>query len=411
MPGRALVDGEDHGPRRGSAVARSGSAAAWRRRGTRPGGELLALLGARGPGRTPGTSKMRSPRWSRRAVISGSMSNPRALERERAEEVGADRLVAGHEVGDVGVEEDVRGQGHAAVAHHVEERVAGVAVEGAHPEDRVGVPARAAAAAASPGRRRRTRGRRRGSRRSRPARAPSAVRTAAPLPWLASWWWTWTFAGQSRSSMILRVPSVEPSSTTISSWSTAARRRGLADRPFDGRALVVDGHEDGEDRHRSGVYSGPRLNAGRDRRARCPPAGGRGARSRAAVRPVARCSRSSSISATRKPRARRRWSWRSPSRSPPRRGRPREHLRPQGPLPRQRRAHLARRSAGGSPSARRRERRPRRRPPAARRRRSPGRTRAPPHRADQRGKPAGARSQVGVAQEEHGRIRVRARRP
>src|SRR3954468_14593792 len=59
------------------------------------------------------------------------------LQRERAEDVGADRLVAGHQVAQVDVEENVGSERHALVAHHVHERVARVAVEGAHAEDRV----------------------------------------------------------------------------------------------------------------------------------------------------------------------------------------------------------------------------------------------------------------------------------
>jgi hypothetical protein len=63
---------------------------------------------------------------------------PRGPQREAPEDVGPHRLVAGHQVAQVDVEEHVGHERHELVAHHVQERVARVAVEGAHAEDGVG---------------------------------------------------------------------------------------------------------------------------------------------------------------------------------------------------------------------------------------------------------------------------------
>src|SRR2546423_8196873 len=65
---------------------------------------------------------------------------PARLERQRAEHLRADHLVAGHQGAQGDVEEDVGRGRQALVAHHVHERMAGVAVEGAYAEDRVREP-------------------------------------------------------------------------------------------------------------------------------------------------------------------------------------------------------------------------------------------------------------------------------
>src|SRR3954447_3808184 len=62
---------------------------------------------------------------------------PARLQRQRPEHLGPDHLVARHEVPEVDVEEDVGRERDALVAYHVHERVARVAVEGAHAEDGV----------------------------------------------------------------------------------------------------------------------------------------------------------------------------------------------------------------------------------------------------------------------------------
>jgi CDP-glucose 4,6-dehydratase len=56
---------------------------------------------------------------------------------EGAEQLGLDHLLAGHEVAQVDVEQQVRRQRHAAIAHDVEEGVAGEAIERPHAEGRV----------------------------------------------------------------------------------------------------------------------------------------------------------------------------------------------------------------------------------------------------------------------------------
>ena len=85
-------------------------------------------------------------------------------QRQRLEDVGPDRLVAGHDVRQVDVEHHVRRERHAAVAHHVHERVARVALERADAEDRVGLAVEQRRQQPGRGRAGRTPGRRRRSR-------------------------------------------------------------------------------------------------------------------------------------------------------------------------------------------------------------------------------------------------------
>ncbi len=58
---------------------------------------------------------------------------------------------------------------------------------------------------------------------SSPVAAAKPVRSAAPLPWLRSWYSTVTLAGNAVRCRSSRVPSVEQSSTSTMSLSTATR--------------------------------------------------------------------------------------------------------------------------------------------------------------------------------------------
>ena len=54
-----------------------------------------------------------------------------------AEELGADDLMTGHQVMNVNIEQDIRGQRDELIAHHKQERMARITIEGTNPTSNV----------------------------------------------------------------------------------------------------------------------------------------------------------------------------------------------------------------------------------------------------------------------------------
>ena len=174
-----------------------------------------------------------------RAIVHGNLEDPLAAlhqpggdlgldrkagraQRKAAEHVCPDHLVAGHDVVQVHVEEDVARERDALVPEHEQERVAGVPVECPHSEARVRAAVEQRRHQQREVARGRTRGRRRRSPRIRhwPGRARSARRRPCRGSRDARTGARARPSFRSRSSS--RVPSVEPSSTTTSSNSTGS---------------------------------------------------------------------------------------------------------------------------------------------------------------------------------------------
>ena len=166
---------------------------------------------------------------------------------ERAEELGAHRLVAGHDVRDPAVVDHVRRERDALVAHHVPEAERGVARPGPRAEDdaRVAVEERLQQRREVGGAVLEVGVEDRGELAGRVLEPGLERRSLAAVPLVED---ERTFSGHAGSRSSSRVPSVDPSST-ITSWRDSTgklRRERVVDRPLDGRELVEDGHQDRE---------------------------------------------------------------------------------------------------------------------------------------------------------------------
>ena len=227
--------------------------------------DLLALRARSAASNRTGSSWMRWPRRSSRAVISGSMSKRLAVSSQRPRDVGAHHLVAGLHVGERRAEEHVGHAGQHPVGGDRQPRRAGAAVQEARAVDDVASRRARSARPARPAARDRARGRRPGSRRSCRARAAGRAGSRCPCRRCARRASTVTGSrSPTTPRSTSRVPSVEPSSTTRISRATGssiASSRSMTAR--DRADLVVDGNDDRQQlaaaahRRRAGAAGAP----------------------------------------------------------------------------------------------------------------------------------------------------------
>ena len=169
-------------------------------------------------------------------------------ERQRAEELRAHRLVAGHDVRDPAVVEDVGRHRDGLVPHHVPEAERRLRRPGARAEDDVSLArderledvGEVGGAVLEVG------VEDRGELLCRVLQRRANGRALAEVPLVVDDLHVRRATRSSSSSS--RVPSVEPSSTITSSrlGTGSSAREGVVDRRLDRRALVEHGHEDGE---------------------------------------------------------------------------------------------------------------------------------------------------------------------